>query len=407
MVRQVETIIVGGGQAGLATSYYLTQRGHENLVLEQAAQAANAWRNYRWDSFTLLTPNWALKMPGAEYRGPDPDGFLPRDQVVAYFEQYIDRFQVPVQFNTRVAAVERQTAGLRYRVTTDDTIYEAANVVIAAGLYQRPKRTVAHGVPASIVQFHSSAYRNPQALPPGAILVVGSAQSGCQIAEELYQSGRRVYLSVGTSGRVPRRYRGKDSFEWLDLIHFFDRTPDKLSSHTAKFGANPQVSGKDGGHSVNLHQFVRDGVTLLGHVRGAEDGVLNIAADLKESLAKTDKLEADLLAQIDRFIALSGLAAPPETMPNWRAGYEVDEILALDLKAAGISTIIWAVGYQFDFNWVKLPVFDEDGFPIQQRGVTAQPGLYFIGLPWLHKFKSGLLMGVGDDAQYLAEQLAA
>jgi len=270
-----------------------------------------------------------------------------------------------------------------------------------------PLRQAASGIPASIIQLHSSEYRNPQALPPGAILVVGSAQSGCQIAEELYHSGRCVYLSVGTSGRVPRRYRGEDIFHWLNLIHFFDRTPDKLPSRQAKFGANPHVSGKDGGHSLNLHQFVRDGVTLAGHVRSAEDGVLNFAADLKESLAKTDKFEADLLAQIDHFIAQSGLAAPSETVPHRRDGYEVEEIRALNLKAADVSTIIWAAGYQFDFNWVKLPVFDEDGFPVQQRGVTSQPGLYFIGLPWLYKHKSGLLMGVGDDAQYLTEQLTA
>ena len=407
MVHPVETIIVGGGQAGLATSYYLTQRGREHLVLEQAAQAANAWRNYRWDSFTLVSPNWTLKLPGAEYRGADPDGFLPCDQVVAYFEQYIDCCQLPVQFNTRVTAVERQAAGQGYHVTTDDTIYEAANIVVATGLYQRPKQPVASGIPASIVQLHSSAYRNPQALPPGAVLVVGSAQSGCQIAEELYQNGRHVYLSVGSSGRVPRRYRGEDIFYWLDMIRFFDRTPDKLPSRQAKFGANPQLSGKGGGHSLNLHQFVRDGVTLAGHVRSAQDGVLNFAADLKESLANTDAFEANLIEQIDHFIAQSSLEVPPETVPHWRDGYAMEELCSLNLNASDIGTIIWAAGYQFDFNWVKLPVFDEDGFPVQQRGVTQLPGLYFIGLPWMYKHKSGLLLGVGDDAQYLIEQLTA
>jgi putative flavoprotein involved in K+ transport len=407
MVHQIETIIVGGGQAGLATGYYLTQRGQEYLVLEQAAQAANAWRNDRWDSFTLLTPNWTLKMPGAEYRGADPDGFLPRDQIVDYFEQYINCFHLPVQFNTRVTAVERQAAGQRYRVTTDDAIYDAANVVVATGLYQRPKWPLSNGLPASIVQLHSGAYRSPQALPPGAILVVGSAQSGCQIAEELYQSGRRVYLSVGTSGRIPRRYRGKDSFTWLNQIRFFDRTPDKLPSPKAKFGANPHISGKDGGHSLNLHQFVRDGVTLLGHVRGAAAGALIFAPDVRESLAKSDRFEADLVAQIDNYIAQNDLDAPPETLPRWRDGYEVEEARTLNLKAADINTIIWATGYQFDFNWVKLPVFDEDGFPVQRRGVTNQPGLYFIGLPWLVTQKSGLLLGVGADAEYLAGQMAA
>jgi putative flavoprotein involved in K+ transport len=226
MEHQIETIIVGGGQAGLATSYYLTQQNHEHIVLEQAAQAAQAWRNDRWDSFTFVTPNWTIKMPGAEYAGGEPDGFMERAEIIGYFEDYVTRFQLPVQFNTRVISIEPQANGKGYLVTTDRETYAAQQVVMATGMFQRPKIPKFSGdLPAPILQLHSSVYRNPDALPPGAILVVGSAQSGCQIAEELYQSGRTVYLSVSGAGRVPRRYHGKDIVEWLTLVGFMIARP--------------------------------------------------------------------------------------------------------------------------------------------------------------------------------------
>ena len=212
-MERIETVIVGGGQAGLATSYCLTQRGREHAVLEQAAQAANVWRNERWDSFTLVTPNWTLTMPGAEYDGVDRDGFMPRDEVVAYFERYVDRFQLPVQYNTRVEFVE-PLDGAGYRVVMPDRTFAAENVVIATGYEQQPRiPPFAAAISPTVTQLHSSRYRNPASLPEGAVLVVGSAQSGAQIAEELYQHGRRVFLGVGNAGRAPRRYRGKDVVE--------------------------------------------------------------------------------------------------------------------------------------------------------------------------------------------------
>jgi putative flavoprotein involved in K+ transport len=408
MEHQIETIIVGGGQAGLAMSYYLTQQNHEHIVLEQAAQAAQAWRNDRWDSFTFVTPNWTIKMPGAEYAGGEPDGFMERAEIIGYFEDYVTRFQLPVQFNTRVISIEPQANGKGYLVTTDRETYAAQQVVMATVMFQRPKIPKFSGdLPAPILQLHSGAYPNPDALPPGAILVVGSAQSGCQIAEELYQSGRTVYLSVSGAGRVPRRYRGKDIVEWLTLVGFYDRTPDKLPSPKAKFGPNPQVSGKAGGHALNLHQFARDGVILLGRAQEARAGSIGLATDLKENLAKADKFEVELLKMIDGYIEKNRLEAPPDAVAQWRDAYAVDEVRELNLEAANIATIIWATGYRFDFGMVRLPIFDEDGFPVQQRGVTSAPGLYFAGLLWLDMMKTGLLMGVGDHAQYLTEQLTA
>lgn len=403
MVQNVETVIIGGGQAGLATSYYLRQQGCEHIVLERSESAGSAWRS-RWDSFTLVTPNWMLQMPGAEYHGDNPDGFLTKAETVQYFEDYVQQFGLPVQYNVAVSSVEATPIG--YRVTTENDAYETRNVVVATGLFQRPKLPAfSNSINPSVTQLHSNQYRNPAALPPGAVLVVGTAQSGCQIAEELYQSGRKVFLCVGSTGRAPRRYRGKDCFALLDMIRFLDRTPDKLPSPAARLAGNPHTSGKDGGHNLNLHQFARDGVVLLGRIQGAENGKITLAGDLKESLTKVDQFETRLIGMFDAAIAQNQLDLPEEHLPELRDGYEAPMIEALDLQAEGIRTIIWANGYSFSFDMVRLPLFDEFGYPVQQRGITAYPGLYFMGLPWLNKQKSGLIVGVGEDAAYIAADI--
>lgn len=405
-MEKIETIIIGGGQAGLSISYYLCQSGHEHLVLEQANQAANAWRNDRWDSFTLLTPNWSIKLPGNTYRGNNPDGFMTRAEIISLFEKYIENFDLPVQYNTSVIEATRLENGEGYRVQTNDKIYQARNVVMGTGQFQKPKvPAFSMNIPANVLQLHSGQYRNLHQLPEGAVLVVGSAQSGTQIAEELYQSGRTVYLCVGSAPRVPRRYRGRDIFSWLSDTGFTDRTVDKLPSPKAKFAGNPHLSGKDGGRTINLHLFARDGIRLLGRILDAENGKINLAANLKENLAKADKAEADLAAMIDQYIEKNGINAPEEFLPKYQDGYDVEEITELDLKAAGINTIIWAMGYSFDYSLVKLPVTDQAGYPIHQRGVTQYPGLYFIGLSWLYKHKSPLLLGVGEDADYIAAHI--
>lgn len=405
--ERIETIIIGGGQAGLAVSYWLQQYGREHLVLEASDRPAQAWRQ-RWDSFTLVTPNWCFQLSGAEYAGNDPDGFMPRDEIIATFERYVADYSLPVRFGAAVAAVEPLAERPGYLVRTQDGEFEAANAVIATGLYQRPKiPAFAAGLPGDVLQLHSGQYRHPGSLPPGAVLVVGSGQSGCQIAEELYRSGRQVYLSIGGTGRGPRRYRGHDIFHWLIWTRFLDRTPDMLPSSKARFTPNPQVSGAGGGHDLNLHQFARDGVTLLGHVRGGGDGALAVAADRNESLAKSEQTTAMLIKMIDGFIAKTGMDAPEEHLPELRDGYSGPEITELNLAASGITSVIWAAGYTFDFDLVKLPVLDGDRLPLAPRGVTDYPGLYFVGLPWLYKQKSGLLMGVGEDAAYLAAHIAA
>jgi putative flavoprotein involved in K+ transport len=405
-MEKVETVIAGGGQAGLSTSYHLKQLGREHVVFEQAEKVGNAWRNDRWDSFTLVTPNWSIQLPGAHYDGNDPDGFLKKNEVVAYFERYVEKFNLPVQFKTSVLEVAPLENNKGYQVKTNGKTFQAKNVVMATGSFQKPKiPAFSVNIPAEITQLHSGHYRNPNQLSDGAVLVVGSGQSGMQIAEELYQSGRTVYLCTGTAPRVPRRYRGRDIVSWLADTGFFDQTVDKLPSPKARFVGNPQVSGKNGGHSLNLHQFARDGVHLLGHIAGAQNEKVMFSPDLKENLAKVDKAEKDIIGMIDRYIEANGIDAPQEILPDLQDGYSAKVITELDLKAANINTIIWAMGYTADYSLVKLPITDEDGFPIQQRGITQYSGLYFVGTNWLSKRKSTILLGVNEDVEHIIAEI--
>jgi putative flavoprotein involved in K+ transport len=404
MTEQIETVIIGGGQAGLALSYYLTQRARDHVVLEQAAQAGNRWRNYCWDSFTWVTPNWTIRLPGAEYQGDDPDAFLTRAEIVAYFEQYVKRFNLPVRYGVRAMAVEQEPEGGGYVIETGGVTFEAANVVVATGLAHQPRLpSFASELRGEIKQLHSSDYRSPEVLPPGAVLVVGSAQSGCQIAEELYQSGRKVYLCVGSAVRMPRRYRTKDIFWWLNKFGLTKRKI-RLPSAKTKFPAPPHLSGKAGGHSLNLHQFARDGVVLLGHLQNVQGGKIILAPDLKKNLAQADRPEAIITKLIDLYVLITRMQLPTERLPQLRDGYEAQEVLELDLRSAGITTVIWATGYTFDFSLVKVPVLDREGRPIHNRGVTNYPGLYFLGLPW--QIKSVVLLGVGDAAAHIASAIA-
>ncbi len=380
---------------------------HGQSANRRPGQAGSAWRDGRWDSFTLVTPNWAFRLPGAEYAGDQPDGFLSRDEVVRIFSGYADKFGLPLRTHARVIAVEAGPAG-SFLIRTQDTAYQARNVVVATGLFQAPKvPPFAERFPSSISQLPSAAYRNPSQLPEGGVLVVGSSQSGCQIAQEIHRSGRPVYLCVSGAGRIPRNYRGKDIMEWVELLGICERTVDTLPSPKAKFAANPHMAGKTNGGRINLHQFARDGIQLLGRLQDVRNGKAVLAPDLHNNLAKADKFEADMLQNIDAYVEKAGLDLPAEQVPQLKDGYAVDPIGELDLAASGIRSVIWAIGYTFDFSMVKFPVFDEDGYPVQKRGLTAQPGLFFVGLPWLHKQKSGLLAGVAEDAAHIAHSICA
>jgi putative flavoprotein involved in K+ transport len=307
-----------------------------------------------------------------------------------------------------VTSVESNADGDGFRVETDCGVLEVSNVVVATGTFQKPKiPAYSQKISPEVTQIHSSLYRNPDGLPPGAVLVVGSGQSGCQITEELYQSGRKVYLCTSSARRAPRRYRGKDFTWWFLNMGVADDTVETLDSPEERFEANPHVTGKDGGHTLNLHQFAKDGVTLLGRLKDASGSKVWMEEDLHENLAAADKFAAEFKKGIDKFIEKTGIDAPEEDQPELRAGYEAEVITELDLESAGISSIIWATGYSFDFSWVRFPIFDEYGYPVQERGVTEVPGLYFLGLHWLHTIKSGLFLGVGEDAAHIAEHIAS
>jgi putative flavoprotein involved in K+ transport len=406
MKERADVVVIGAGQAGLATSYHLKQRGLDHLLLEQE-RVGESWRSQRWDSFCLVTPNWTVQLPGFPYEGPDPDGFMGRDEVVAHLDRYATLIDPPVRTGVPVTSVAAGDGG--FTVQAGGSRIEARAIVVATGSYRRPTLPPFAGqIPANIFQTHSSRYRNPSQLPDGAVLVVGTGQSGAQIAEELHEAGRRVFVSVSSCGRVPRRYRGKDIVWWGKLGGLYERTVDTLQSPAEKTACHPQNSGSRGGHDIYMRQLANEGVTLLGRIEAAADGVLEVAPDLGENLRKEDEFAEKILQQLDEAVAKMGMPLPADENPRGLGEEVADEknpIRRLDLEAAGISAIVWATGYRPDFGFVDLPVFDDQGQPIQRQGVTPIPGLYFVGLEWLHTPKSGLLLGVGEDAEHIASTI--
>jgi putative flavoprotein involved in K+ transport len=411
MVEQVGVAVIGAGQAGLAISYYLTQQARTHVVLEKDRQVGSAWRHGRWDSFTLVIPNWSVRLPGFPYRGEQPDGFMNRAEIVNHLEQYASSFGAPVRFGVTVTAVDPAPSGGYLVSTTDGDTYAAANVVVATGSYQFPRPTkLAEAFPAYVAQLHSSLYRNPDGLPPGAVLVVGSADTGCQIVEELFESGRQVYLCVGRSSRRPRRYRGKDAVFWTVTLGGMNQTVDQLPDPSARFAGNPHLTGRNGGHTLSLHHFARNGVVLLGRLIDVHGDSIVLAPDLQDNLAFADKGSDDFKNNVDAFVRENGMDVPakePDPTDEVRSDASRNSPPTLDLQAAGITSVIWANGYGFDYSWVHLPVLESWGYPIQQRGVTRFPGLYFLGMNLLHSRKSGILFGVGEDAAHVAADIAS
>jgi putative flavoprotein involved in K+ transport len=404
MHERVHTIVIGAGQAGLATSYHLTQRGIEHLVLERG-HVANTWRTERWDGFYLNTPKYTERLPGHEYRGPDPDDFSSLAEAIAYLDGYASMIPAPVRTETEVLGLRAAGDG-RFLLELRGEAIEAANVVVATGAYQQPTRTsLTEVVPDDVFQLHTSAYRRPEELPEGAVLVVGSGQSGCQITDELLTAGRSVYLSVGRCPWAPRRYRGREIVHWLEESGFMDQSVDTLPSPAARLVCNPPISGNDGGHDCHPRWLAERGATIVGRVSEIDGHEVFFGRDLAEDLAWGDGILADILAKVDDYIRTAGIDAPEGEPPGpWASLPGID---SLDLRDADVSTIIWSNGYRPSFGWIEFPLFDEHGWPVQERGVTAQPGLYFVGLHWLHKRKSSLLFGVGEDAEHVAAHVAA
>jgi putative flavoprotein involved in K+ transport len=401
-----DTVVIGGGQAGIAMSAMLTRRGEDHVVLERST-IASAWRS-RWDSFTLVTPNWTIRLPGGEYDGPDPDGFLPRDEVVAHIERYASSFGAPVRTGIGASEVTESPTG-GYRVATSDGPYDAKSVVVATGTFQQPRRPNLGAFPTGVLDLHSSDYRNPDLLPPGAILVIGSGQSGCQIAEELHEAGRRVFLAVGTAKRVPRRYRSRDVFRWVQANGLFDRPVEALERPEERFEANAHASGKRGGHTINLHQFARDGIGLVGRLVAVDGPRIRLAPDLHANLRAADEFADGMRRGLDKLIAEKGMDVPaPDPADDYAGadGFDQPQRTELDLAAEGIATVIWSAGYAWDFSWVRPARLGDRGYPSQRADYADSRGVYFLGMHFLHRQKSGLLYGVGDEAAAIADHIA-
>jgi putative flavoprotein involved in K+ transport len=399
-------IIVGGGQAGLALSYCLKQRHVDHIVFERD-RVASAWRSSRWDSFCLVTPNWQCTLPGFSYRGDDPYGFMLKDEIVRYIEDYVAFFEPPLHEGVEVRRVGRAAASEHFAVETSAGAFTAENVVVAVGGYHSvtlPR--MAERLPRAIVQIHSSQYKNARALPDGDVLVIGTGQSGCQIAEDLHIAGRRVHLCVGSAPRVARRYRGKDVVEWLDDLGYYDLP---VHEHPLKEGirsrSNHYVTGRDGGRDIDLRKSALEGMQLYGRLLDIEGNRLTFARDLKANLDGADAVSESIKDTIDRHIERNGISAPIEAryLPVWEPEREITE---LDYVAANISAIVWSTGFASNFRWIELPAFDGKGYPTHERGITSVEGLYFLGLPWLYTWGSGRFSGIARDAEYLAEDIA-
>ncbi|WDZ94179.1 MSMEG_0569 family flavin-dependent oxidoreductase [Herbaspirillum sp. WKF16] len=404
--RHHSVIIIGGGQAGLSASWYLKDAGIDHLVLEKH-RIGHAWRSERWDTFCLVTPNWQCTLPGYPYRGSDPHGFMKKDEIVEYIDGFAASFAPPVREGVTVSKLWRE--GALWRITGSDGEYSADQVVVAVGGYHIPVvPRAAEKLPPGIAQIHSSDYLNPESLPEGEVLVVGTGQSGCQIAEDLHLAGRRVHLCVGDAPRVARAYRGRDVVEWLDKMKYYDLPVDRHPLGTGvREKTNHYVTGRDGGRDIDLRKFALEGMQLYGRFDGIDDGVAQFGAGLRGYLDDADAVSESIKDSIDKFIAANGIEAPHEARyaPVWQPASDAPQ--RLDLRASAISAVVWCIGFRTDFSWIAEPIFDGRGYPGHERGVTAAPGLYFLGLPWQYTWGSGRFSGIARDAHYLFEHIAA
>ncbi len=400
--RQHHTaIVIGAGQAGLSMSYCLSQQGIDNIILEKSSQIADNWRNQRWDTFCLVTPNWQCQLPGYPYQGNDPDGFMVKNEIVEYLESYRAFFNPVIFFNSPVISLTKN--GDLFTLVTADTIYTAKQVIIACGSYHEPRiPELAKKMPAHIAHVHSSFYKNPDQLPPGEVMVVGTGQSGCQIAEDLHLAGRKVHLCVGPAPRVNRRYRGRDVVNWLDDMGYYNTTlethPDRKN---AVHSTNHYVTGRDGGRDLNLRIFAEQGMKLYGVLKDSDGARLFFQDDLKKNLDYADQVAERIVNGIEDYIQKNGIEAPADD--NIRSDYLPDIVTEMKLDSSGINAVVWSTGFNMRFEWIHLPVFEANGHPKQKRGVSDVDGLYFIGLNWMHTWGSGRFYQVGRDAEYLSE----
>ncbi|MFT7555292.1 MAG: putative flavoprotein involved in K+ transport [Planctomycetota bacterium] len=402
--ESIDTLVVGAGQAGVAMSEHLSNAGVPHLVLERN-RIAEQWRTGRWDSLVANGPAWHDRFPNLEFSDVDPEAFAPKERVADYFVEYAAMINAPIRCGVEVTEVRRNDGRPGFQVETSEGVIEANNVVAATGPFQRPIIPAVVPQDAGIAQLHSHDYRNPKQLSKGAVLVVGAGSSGAQIADELQRAGRQVYLSIGPHDLPPRRYRGRDFVWWLGVLGKWEAT--KLEP--GREHITIAVSGAQGGQTVDFRQLAADGMTLLGRTETYRDGVMHFATDLADNITHGNENTLSVLDEADAYIARNGLDLPEEpgareVGPNPQC--VTDPLLALDLAEAGITSIIWATGFEVDFSWLKVDAFDAAGKPSHERGVSAEPGIYFLGLPWLSRRGSSFIWGVWHDAKYLADQIA-
>ncbi|MBN9674333.1 flavin-containing monooxygenase [Salipiger bermudensis] len=403
-LETIDTLVVGGGQAGIAMSEHLGRAGIPHLVLERA-RIAERWRSERWDSLVANGPAWHDRFPGLDFPGGDGEAFIPKEKVADYFVQYAEQIGAPLRCGVEVTSVRRLEGRRGFRVETSDGPIEARNVVAATGPFQRPVMPDVIAARDSLHQIHSNAYRNPGQLPEGAVLVVGAGSSGVQIADELSRAGRKVYLSVGPHDRPPRRYRGRDFVWWLGVLGKWDLAAQEPGREHVTIA----VSGARGGETVDFRRLAAQGITLLGRTLSEAGGTLRFADDVALQVRRGDENYLALLDEADAYVARNGLDLPEE--PEARVfGPEPDcltnPVTALDLDEEGIASVIWATGYAVDYGWLEVDTFDEKGVPRHQRGVSEEPGIYFLGLPWQSRRGSSFIWGVWHDARHVADQIA-
>jgi putative flavoprotein involved in K+ transport len=399
--RREHVVVIGAGQAGLATSAWLARVGLDHVVLERSRVGAS-WRERRWDSFRLVTPNWMIRLPGGAYEGPDPDGFLGRDAVADHLDRYASSLRAPVETGVHVRSLGH--AGDGFRIEASSGAITARTVIVTTGTFHRARVPAWAGdLSPQIVQLAALDYRRPSALPPGGVLVVGSGQSGAQIADELHRSGRRVFLATGGAARLPRRHRGRDTMAWLAAAGAFDETVARHPlGEAVRRHANAHVAG---GATLDLRRLGGDGVRLFGRAIGGAGRHVVFAGDLEAHLAAADRGAARFQALADAYIdGCREPASDEREAPHAWAPARTPT--SLDLRAEGVTAVIWAGGLGPDFSWIRLPVFDAHGYPRVRRGLTAVPGLAFVGLHWMHRWSSGLFFGVGRDAAHVVSRLA-
>ena len=401
-VEKTEVLVVGAGQAGIAASEHLTRAAIPHLVLERA-RIAERWRSGRWDSLVANGPAWHDRFPNRSFAG-DPAAFPGKDTVADYFLDYARHVNAPIRCGVEVTRVERLQGRPGFRAETSQGVVEARYVIAATGPFQRPLMPQIVPPTAGILQLHSADYRNPSQLPAGAVLVIGSGSSGAQIADELNRAGKQTYLSVGPHGRPPRAYRGRDFVWWLGVLNKWDVEAAPSTKHVTI-----AVSGAYGGQSVEFRRLAHEGITLLGRSASHANGTLHFAADLGTNIRRGDADCLALLDQADAFATRNGLDLPPEPAARHLPpdpACMTDPVLSLDLAKAGITAILWATGYAQDFSWLAVDACDATGKPRHQRGVSTEPGVYFLGLPWQSRRGSAFIWGVWHDAKFITDHIA-